>query len=75
MQVLPFHYCFGVSVLQTHLATGASVVIDRRFVFADKVLQRMIDTRCTGFAGVPSHYQILLRRSRFGQMQFPDLCR
>jgi long-chain acyl-CoA synthetase len=73
MQVLPFHYSFGASVLQTHLFAGGAVVIDKRFLFPDKVLQRMIETRCTGFAGVPSHYQILLRRSRFAQLDFPDL--
>lgn len=73
MAVLPFHYCFGASLLQTHLAVGGTVVIDKRFLFADKVLQRMAETRCTGFAGVPSHYQILLRKSRFKQMEFPDL--
>ena len=73
MAVLPFHYSFGASVLQTHLAVGGTVVIDKRFLFPDKVLQRMIETRCTGFAGVPSHYQILLRKSRFKEMGFPDL--
>jgi long-chain acyl-CoA synthetase len=73
MQVLPFHYSFGASVLQTHLLKGATVVIDKRFLFPDKVLQRMIETRCTGFAGVPSHYQILLRKSRFKEMEFPEL--
>jgi acyl-CoA synthetase (AMP-forming)/AMP-acid ligase II len=73
MAVLPFHYSFGASVLQTHLALGASVVIDRRFIFPDKVLQRMQETACTGFAGVPSHYQILLRKSRFPSMRFPHL--
>jgi len=73
MAVLPFHYSFGASILQTHLAVGGTVVIDKRFLFPDKVLRRMIDTRCTGFAGVPSHYQILLRKSSFKQMQFPDL--
>ena len=73
MAVLPFHYSFGASVLQTHLAVGGTVVIDKRFLFPDKVLQRMIETRCTGFAGVPSHYQILLRKSRFKDMDFPDL--
>lgn len=73
LAVLPFHYSFGASVLQTHLAVGGSVVIDKRFLFPDKVLQRMAETRCTGFAGVPSHYQILLRKSRFKEMEFPDL--
>ena len=73
MAVLPFHYSFGASVLHTHLAVGGTVVIDKRFLFPDRVLQRMVETRCTGFAGVPSHYQILLRRSRFKQMELPDL--
>jgi acyl-CoA synthetase (AMP-forming)/AMP-acid ligase II len=73
MAVLPFHYSFGASILQTHLAVGGTVVIDKRFLFPDKVLQRMIETRCTGFAGVPSHYQILLRKSRFKEMEFPHL--
>ena len=73
MAVLPFHYTFGASILHTHLAAGACVVIDRRFLFPDKVLARMIETRCTGFAGVPSHYQILLRRSQLKTMRLPDL--
>ena len=73
MVVLPFCYCFGTSLLHTHLRVGGSIVIDRRFMFPDKVLARMQETRCTGFAGVPSHYQFLLRKSSFKRMQFPDL--
>jgi acyl-CoA synthetase (AMP-forming)/AMP-acid ligase II len=33
----------------------------------------MRETACTGFAGVPSHYQILLRRSGLPTMKFPAL--
>jgi long-chain acyl-CoA synthetase len=73
MVVLPFFYCFGTSLLHTHLRVGGTVVIDPRFMFPDKVLVRMQETRCTGFAGVPSHYQILLRKSSFKKMQFPAL--
>lgn len=73
MVVLPFCYCFGTSLLHTHLRVGGSIVIDRRFMFPDQVLVRMQETRCTGFAGVPSHYQFLLRKSSFKQMQFPTL--
>ena len=73
MTVLPFHYCFGASLMHTHLRVGASLVLDSRFMYPEMVLQRMIDTRCTGFAGVPSHYQILLQRSSLSQRQFPDL--
>lgn len=73
MAVLPFHYCFGASLLHTHLKAGGSVVIDSRFMYPEKVLQRMRETACTGFAGVPSHFQILLRKSGMAKMSFPDL--
>jgi len=73
MAVLPFHYCFGTSLLHTHLKVGGSVVIEPRFMYPEVVLQRMRDTGCTGFAGVPSHYQILLRRSKLTTLDFPAL--
>jgi len=73
MTVLPFHYCFGTSLLHTHLRVGASLVIDPRFMYPEAVLQRMADTECTGFAGVPSHFQILLRRSSLKKRAFPHL--
>lgn len=73
MAVLPFHYCFGASLLHTHLRVGGSLVTDSRFMYPDKVLQRMAETECTGFAGVPSHFQILLRKSSLPRMKFPRL--
>jgi long-chain acyl-CoA synthetase len=73
MAVLPFHYCFGTSLLHTHLRVGGSVVIDPRFMYPDVVLNRMGETECTGFAGVPSHFQILLRKSRLSRMELPHL--
>lgn len=73
MAVLPFHYCFGTSLLHTHLRVGGCVVIDSRFMYPEVVLQRMVSTGCTGFAGVPSHFQILLRRSKLARMEFPSL--
>ncbi len=73
MAVLPFHYCFGTSLLHTHLLAGASVVVDNRFLFPEKVLQNMQATACTSLAGVPSTYQILLRRSNLKKMEFPAL--
>jgi acyl-CoA synthetase (AMP-forming)/AMP-acid ligase II len=63
MLILPLNYCFGASVIHTHLHQGGSVVFDSRFMFPDKVL-RAIDTYgCTTFAGVPTVYNILIGRS------------
>ena len=73
MTVLPFHYCFGTSLLHTHLRVGASLVVDSRFMYPEAVLQRMLETECSGFAGVPSHFQILLRSSSLRRKQFPHL--
>jgi acyl-CoA synthetase (AMP-forming)/AMP-acid ligase II len=73
MCVLPFHYCFGASLLHTHLRVGGSLVLESRFMYPELVLQRMIETECTGFAGVPSHFQILLRRSSLREKHFPCL--
>ena len=73
MAVLPFHYCFGTSLLHTHLRVNGSLVIDSRFMYAETVFERMIETECTGFAGVPSHFQILLRSSGLHKKTFPNL--
>lgn len=73
MAVLPFHYCYGASLLHSHLSVGGTVVINNDFTFPETVLQDMLARNCTGFAGVPSTYQILLRKSRFAQVPFPAL--
>jgi len=74
MVVLPFHYCFGASLLHSHLMVGGSLVLDNEFrLYPEATLQEMQRTRCSGLAGVPSTYQILLRKSRFRQMSFPTL--
>ncbi|MCZ7615870.1 MAG: AMP-binding protein [Ignavibacteriaceae bacterium] len=62
--VLPFYYCYGLSLLHTHLKAGGSVVLNNNFVFLGSVLEDIEKYKCTGFAGVPSHFQILLRKSK-----------
>ena len=73
MTVLPFYYCYGTSLLHTHLMAGASLVLNNRFMFPEKILDDMAEKQCTGFAGVPSTYQILLRRTHFATRPFPSL--
>ena len=73
MTLLPFYYCFGTSLLHTHLMAGGSLVLNNRFMFPEKVLDEMEQTGCTGLAGVPATYQILLRKTRFAQRKFPAL--
>jgi len=75
MLILPVSYCFGASVLHTHLYQGGAVVFDSRFMFPDKVLRAITQYGCTSFAGVPTAYQILLRRSNLRTIPLPGLRR
>ncbi len=72
--VLPFYYCYGLSLLHTHLRVGGSIVLNNSFIFLGSIINNLHDYKCTGFAGVPSHFQILLRKSdNFKTTKFPDL--
>jgi len=73
MVILPFFYVYGKSLLNTHFCVGGSVVIDNRFAFPNAVLKTMKETSCTGFAGVPSTFSILLNKSALHKLRFPDL--
>jgi acyl-CoA synthetase (AMP-forming)/AMP-acid ligase II len=73
MAVLPFHYIYGKSLLNTHVFAGGSVVVDNRFLYPNVVLQTMREQEATGFAGVPSTFSILLNRSSLRAMAFPRL--
>ena len=72
--VLPLYYCYGLSVLHTHLRVGASIFLNNNFILLGSVINNMIKYKCTGFAGVPSHFQMLLRKSQtFKDTTFPHL--
>jgi acyl-CoA synthetase (AMP-forming)/AMP-acid ligase II len=73
MVVLPFYYCFGTSLLHTHLRVGGSLVLCNSFVYPQTALDLMEAENCTGFAGVPSMYQTLIRDSAFPKREFPHL--
>ena len=62
--VMPFYYCYGLSLLHTHLRVGGAVHLNNAFIFIGSVIDDLNKYNCTGFAGVPSHYQILLRKTK-----------
>jgi acyl-CoA synthetase (AMP-forming)/AMP-acid ligase II len=71
--VLPFHYIYGKSLLNTHFFVGGSVALDNRFLYPNVILRTMREQEATGFAGVPSTYAILLSRSNLKSSKFPKL--
>ena len=72
--VLPFYYCYGLSLLHTHIKACGSLVLINNFIFLASVINKLKKYKCTGFAGVPSHFQILLKKSQtFRNTTFPQL--
>lgn len=56
---LPLHYCYGLSVLHSHLAVGASVAVVRASV-VDPCFEAALERhRVTSLAGVPHTFGLL----------------
>jgi long-chain acyl-CoA synthetase len=73
LAILPFHYCFGASLLHTHLAVGGSLVLCNTFAFPETAVELIDRETCTVFAGVPSSFQLLLRTSTYASRPLPTL--
>jgi long-chain acyl-CoA synthetase len=69
---LPFFYCFGASLLHTHLRAGGSILLSNN-IFLGGVIRDINTHHCTGFAGVPSTYQILINKTPFLKENLPTL--
>ncbi len=73
LDILPFFYVYGKSLLNTHAAVGGTLVIENRFLYPNVALDTLQEEKCTGFSGVPSTFSILLNRSTFAERSYPDL--
>jgi long-chain acyl-CoA synthetase len=62
LNVLPFYYSYGNSVLHTHLAIGASLILENNLVYPQRVAERIASEAVSGFSGVPSTFALLLGR-------------
>jgi acyl-CoA synthetase (AMP-forming)/AMP-acid ligase II len=69
---LPFYYSFGMSVLNTHLAAGATVVVESEGLVARSFWPAITQHAVTSLALVPSQYE-MLRRLRFDPKRYPSL--
>jgi acyl-CoA synthetase (AMP-forming)/AMP-acid ligase II len=58
---LPLHYSYGLSVLNSHLAAGASVLLTGEGVVSPAFWAQCGEHGCTSMAGVPYSYQMLAR--------------
>ena len=73
LNVLPFYYTYGNSVLHTHLAVGGTIIIENSMMYPHKILERMVSEKVTGFSGVPSTYALLLGRTNISDFNLSKL--
>ena len=69
---LPMHYCYGLSVINSHLACGAALLLTELSVTDRCFWDQLREQRGTTFAGVPHTFD-LLDRIGFDRMELPDL--
>ena len=69
---LPLHYCYGLSVLHSHLAVGAGVLLTEESVVSPRFWAQVREARCTTVAGVPHTFE-LLDRAGFAELDLPHL--
>jgi acyl-CoA synthetase (AMP-forming)/AMP-acid ligase II len=73
LNVLPFYYSYGNSILHTHLAVGARLVLENSMLYPRKIVERMAAENVTGFSGVPSTFALLLSRTKLKEYDLSSL--
>jgi acyl-CoA synthetase (AMP-forming)/AMP-acid ligase II/peptidoglycan/LPS O-acetylase OafA/YrhL len=72
MTTLPLHYCYGLSVLNSHLVAGASVRLTSRSVVEAELWDDFEAVQATSFAGVPYTFE-MLEKTEFLSRELPSL--
>ncbi|MEN3293225.1 MAG: long-chain acyl-CoA synthetase [Burkholderiales bacterium] len=69
---LPMHYSYGLSVIQSHLVAGATLLLTSQSIASRAFWDFSREESATSFSGVPTMYE-MLRKLRFEQMTLPSL--
>jgi acyl-CoA synthetase (AMP-forming)/AMP-acid ligase II len=69
---LPLYYSYGLSVLNSHLAAGATIVLTDAGLLERSFWTMLDEHRCNSLAAVPYQYE-MLRKLRFDPAEHPAL--
>ncbi len=72
LTVLPPSYSYGLSVINSHVHAGSTLVLEDVSVLSTRFAQTLREQSVSSIAGVPSTYQ-MLHRTGFHQQDFPAL--
>jgi long-chain acyl-CoA synthetase len=73
LNVLPFYYSYGNSVLHTHLAAGGALLLQNSQAYMHIMLTQIKTERITGFPGVPSTFALILSRFKLSNYDLSGL--
>ena len=69
---LPMNYTYGLSIINTHLAVGATILLTDKTLMQKDFWQFFKEQEATSFGGVPYTYE-MLDKLRFFRMDLPHL--
>jgi long-chain acyl-CoA synthetase len=69
---LPMNYSFGLSIINSHLLQGATLLLTNRSLMEKEFWLFLKNEKATSFSGVPYTYE-MLKRLRFFRMDLPSL--
>lgn len=69
---LPMNYTFGLSIINSHLLMGASIIMTEATLMDKKFWNLLKIQQATTFSGVPYIYE-MLKKLRFARMNLPSI--
>ena len=69
---LPMNYTYGLSIINTHLAVGATLLLTDKTLMQREFWSFLKEQKATSFGGVPYTYE-MLDKLRFWRMDLPSL--
>ncbi|MCM1185095.1 MAG: AMP-binding protein [Lachnoclostridium sp.] len=69
---LPMNYTYGLSIINTHLAVGATLLVTEKGMMQKEFWEFFKEQKATSFGGVPYTYE-MLDRLHFTKMDLPYL--
>lgn len=69
---LPMNYTYGLSIINSHLLAGATILLTEKGVMQREFWEFFRKSEATSFGGVPYTYE-MLERLRFRRMELPSL--
>ena len=69
---MPMNYTYGLSIINTHLYKGASIILTEDSLINKRFWEALSDNQATTLAGVPYIFEIL-KKLRFKKMDLPNL--